>query len=175
IGFVLTKFTLLKANIKHELEKNNSKHTPFYLDSPLIKTFITSTQTLMLIVLFEKVKFTLSINTFSALLLKNFLNYVSVRNIYRKDCRTFFFINFITESHFSSVDLKMLRCLKPDEEYQWNLNLDIINVEILSEEMNFVSNLANFLNISDKTSVEIIFEEVKETISKIQAYFNQLK
>ncbi|RVD92573.1 hypothetical protein TUBRATIS_009120 [Tubulinosema ratisbonensis] len=168
IGFTMSKFYVLKENIKHEIIKNEQNCTEWYIDSPLIKIFITSIQAFLIIVMERRFQFSLTSRLFSILLLKNFLNYVSLRNIYRGNCANFFIINFIPEKYFEGVELKSL--IKNDRRLMptWKLTLKSTNLEQLSDEERFKTNLKLFLSIKEEEYFDLIFSETRMIVSELK-------
>ncbi|RVD90995.1 hypothetical protein TUBRATIS_25700 [Tubulinosema ratisbonensis] len=171
IGIVMTKLNFLKYNICYELKKYKDNHKASYLESPMLKTFITSVQTLLLIVLSEKVCKIEESLLFKVLILKNFLNYVSVRNIYRREYRNFFLLNFIPKCNFTSVNFGKLKFRQACTNIYWNSSFDTLNLKVLSDENYFTENLMKFLNIPYSTLDQPVFEGAVETIDKIRKFF----
>ncbi|RVD92574.1 hypothetical protein TUBRATIS_009130 [Tubulinosema ratisbonensis] len=175
ISFIFCKFLFLEKNIANEIKENMSNHTETYLDSPLLKSFVTSVQTLLLTVFTARIGGFRKVQTFLVLLSKNFLSYISVRNVYRKDFKSHFFINFIEDQNFSLENLEDIVEFYQGSMSKWFLQLNASSFPDFENGKDFKHNLISILKPEYEQGIEFIFVKVKEKVSKVKEYFLRTK
>lgn len=109
LGSIFYKFYFLRENIKEEIKKNLSKHTDYYIDSPILLSFVTGVQTFLISTLIEISNKQLRDKIIPVLMLKTFLNFISIHNITKPNTDFHLCINLIDSFHFTNLELEGLK------------------------------------------------------------------
>ncbi|RVD91505.1 hypothetical protein TUBRATIS_20560 [Tubulinosema ratisbonensis] len=172
IGVTIYKLNFLKSNIKNEIKSNKKEHSSIYIESPLLKTFITSVQTILLLTIERKLELYQNIKTYKVLLFKNFLNFISTANIFKKKSDFYFFINFINEKYFTAYFDRWDR-FEDIFEIFLKRKINLTDFGDIKNENNVAEKAKEFLDAIYHDQIDCIYDEVKNSILEIRNFFEE--
>lgn len=172
LGTIFFKFHFLKENIRSEI-LNNPMSSDLYINSPMLLSFTTSIQSFLLISLTKNKIIGTNNYALKVLFFKNFINFISVMNIYKKHFEHHFCLNLTKKVFFEKVMFSALNAIKieNDKGYLWQMNNTYTNFDELMNLNDFNSTLKNFLMINQDDQIENISNDLKEKVSKIKDFF----
>lgn len=173
LGSIFYKFFFLKENIKKEITENMTTHTDYWINSPILLSFVTGMQSFLISTIayaFDKQKRDLIL---PILMLKTFLNFISIQSFFYPTTDHYLSISFIDDlSHcnFGEENLK-INLKKKNNIYLLELTEGFIDQDIIENLSDLDKVLKKIFSPNNLEGIEEIKQRLRLKILKIKEYF----